>query len=205
MYNSPSRPIIQNTPSAILFILLALISFLVSVVLNLALPLPHNSRQRSDQTIIGECSGQVMMTHNLPGDWRFQWLHAAETLSAPSGASFIRLPPRLPPDQIESDWLSVEGMRALAWGGGKWFAAGSTGSIRSGPHRRTRGRRAGPQISHNHGIFRGGRFYATAPPTVRFPDRASANGTQYTAVTGTDGLIYRDAAGHRLNLAAVAD
>lgn len=162
-------------------------------------------RQRSDQTIIGECSGQVMMTHNLPGDWRFQWLHAAETLSAPSGASFIRLPPRLPPDQIESDWLSVEGMRALAWGGGKWFAAGSTGSIRSGPHRRTRGRRAGPQISHNHGIFRGGRFYATAPPTVRFPDRASANGTQYTAVTGTDGLIYRDAAGHRLNLAAVAD
>lgn len=158
-------------------------------------------RQRSDQSIIGECSGQVMMTHNLPGGWRYQWVHGPDSLGAPSGASFIRLPPRLPPDQTESKWLSVEGMRALAWGGGKWFAAGPT--IGSGPHKRTPVPRAGPQISHNHAIFRGGRFYATAPPTLRYPDRASINGTQYTAVTGTDGLIYQDAAGNRFDLGSV--
>lgn len=160
-------------------------------------------RQTPDRIVIGECSGQVMMTHSLPGSWRYQWIHGPVILDVPSGASFIRLPPRLPPDQSESDWLSVEGIRALVWGGGKWFGPASTTS--SGPRRRTPVRQSRPQISHNHAVFRGGSFYATPPPKLRFPDRASINGTHYTAMTGTNGLIYQDAGGNRLNLTTVAD
>ncbi|KAL8690549.1 MAG: hypothetical protein Q9218_004026 [Villophora microphyllina] len=162
-------------------------------------------RRTPDGSFISGCSGQAMFTHawSSPGTWRYQWVHGPLALEAPSGASYIRLPPRLPPDQTKSNWLSVEGMRALAWGGGKWFAATSTSS--SGPYRRTPIRQPGPPISHNRGVFRGGTFYATAPPKLRFPDRASINGSQYIAETGTDGLIYRGADGTRLNFTTVAD
>ena len=104
-----------------------------------------------------------------------------------AGASFLRLPPRVPPDGRESVWLGVEGLRGFVWGGGKWFAAGSSGKLDMLPKRKKRREQGfseefppGPQISKNRSLFRGGRFRARAPERGRYVDWVVVNGTNYT-------------------------
>ncbi|KAL8738399.1 MAG: hypothetical protein Q9181_000821 [Wetmoreana brouardii] len=141
-----------------------------------------------------------METAIRTGSWRYEWAYSNNSRYGPSGASYIRLPPRLPPDQTEVDWLNVEGMRALVWGGGNWFTGASSGlSLR----KRAATQWPGPQISKNRGFYKGGSFYATSPPMMRSPDFITANGTRFTA-GGTDGSVYKDAAGNILDFEALA-
>ncbi|KAL8697150.1 MAG: hypothetical protein Q9201_007285 [Fulgogasparrea decipioides] len=157
-------------------------------------------RAPGSQALIGDCSGTTMETAMTPGYWSYQWAYSADSPYGPSGASYIRLPPRLPPDQTEVDWLNVEGMKALAWGGGKWLAGTPSGlNLRK---RAAKTQWPGPQISKNRGFYRGGKLYATSPPRMRSPDLITVNGTKFRA-EGTDGSVYKDAADNMLDLEAL--
>ena len=79
-------------------------------------------QELADLHSVRNCSGSVSETRMTPGRWTRSWINDH---NGPSGASYIRLPPRLPPDEYESDWLAAEGMRALVWGGGRWLRGSS--------------------------------------------------------------------------------
>ncbi|KAL9576819.1 MAG: hypothetical protein Q9212_006792, partial [Teloschistes hypoglaucus] len=167
------------------------------------------ARRTTRVAMFGDCSGVVLQRGTTPGTWDYQWAHSHPDVYSfgPSGASFIRLPPKLPPGQVEADWLNVEGMRALVWGGGKWIASGASGSL--GPRsddddgaEMMMMKMMRPQISRNRALYRGGRFWASSPPRMRFPDLVTVNGTVYSAV-GSNGTIYKDAAGNLLDVNAL--
>ncbi|KAL8627454.1 hypothetical protein Q9189_006831, partial [Teloschistes chrysophthalmus] len=171
-------------------------------------------RRITRMVMFAGCDGIVLQTGNTPGRWDYNSAHSHpdDYSFGPSGASYIRLPPKLPPDQLEADWLNVEGMRALVWGGGKWVASsgggggGASGVLgpRSddddGAEMMTMMMR--PQISKNRALYRGGRFWASTPPGLRFPDLITVNGSVYSAV-GRNGTVYKDAAGNLLDVKAL--
>lgn len=156
-------------------------------------------RRTTQASLVGGCSGTVLRTGNTPGTWTYDWIHNFDNVYSfgPSGASYIRLSPRLPPGQAEADWLHVEGMKALVWGGGKWITGGASGMLDR--RRKDAGLMPRPQISNNRAFYKGGQFYASPPPAARFPDLITVNGTMYTAV-GTNGTVYNDAAGKLLDV-----
>ncbi|KAL8756724.1 MAG: hypothetical protein Q9184_004397 [Pyrenodesmia sp. 2 TL-2023] len=69
------------------------------------------------------CSGVPIETS--PGSG--QWHYAAAGDERAVGASYVRLPTALPPDEKEVNRLTAEGMLGLVWGGRKWFAKGAEG------------------------------------------------------------------------------
>jgi len=105
------------------------------------------------------------------------------------GASYVSLPQgsQLPPSAATAQWLDMQEIRALVWGGGQWFANGAGGS------------------SHNRLDPRGirssdkGTAYMTAPTQWRYPDLIVVNGTDYTDNAGGD-LVYRSESGAVLDL-----
>ncbi|KAL8688745.1 MAG: hypothetical protein Q9218_005421 [Villophora microphyllina] len=161
-------------------------------------------RRTTDRELIGECSGTPLQTGVTPGTWRYDWTVSLDgpyiASFGPSGASYVRLPPQLPPGQAEANWLNIEGMKALVWGGGAWITrASNTLGLRSND---VEIQPSGPQISKNRAFYKGGKFYASPPPRTRFPDSITVNGTTYTAHENS-GLVYKDPAGNLLDLKAL--
>ncbi|KAL8764769.1 MAG: hypothetical protein Q9194_006854 [Teloschistes cf. exilis] len=163
-------------------------------------------RRTTQVAMIGQCTGIVLQTGAGPGTWNYNWAHSYDDVYSfgPSGASYIRLPPRLPPGQAEADWLNVEGLKALVWGGGKWVVSGGASGI-LGPRSNDDAEMMmmmRPQISKNRALYSGGRFYASPPPGTRFPDLVTVNGSVYSAV-GKNGTLYKDVAGHLLDVSSL--
>ena len=82
----------------------------------------------------------------------------------------------------------AEGLRALVWGGGQWFANQAGASTLSQVHSK-RG-----IVSANKGTA-----YITAPFRWQYPDLIAVNGTNYTD-DGRGDLVYRSEDGMMLNL-----
>ena len=68
--------------------------------------------------------------------------------------------------RTEVDWLGVEGLKGLVWGGGWWFAnnAGCSQAVPELLLKRQQHGLSAPQISNSKSVLKGGTFYATWPP-----------------------------------------
>lgn len=141
------------------------------------------------------CAGIPWHTRWGPGTWlvgaqdqhgnRVDW-------RTPSGANYVRLPLRVPPDSKTANWLNLQGMAGLVWGGGQWFArAGAAYSSGVLPRSRLveRGIRSPSK----------GTAYITQPPQWRYPNLIIANGTEY-ANDGPQSLIYKSTDGEVLHI-----
>ena len=152
------------------------------------------------------CSGTPFRSHVGGSQWKYTWNtqepSGEQEDTAITGVSYIRLPPKVPLDPSEVDWLATEGMRGLVWGGGKWFANQVGYPLSTKTVLRQRKREFdvhGPQISNNMALFKGGTFYATAPPRQRRVDWMAINGTNYTH-HGSNDPVYANDAGIVLDL-----
>ncbi|KAL9001144.1 MAG: hypothetical protein Q9169_000327 [Polycauliona sp. 2 TL-2023] len=147
------------------------------------------------RAIVGGCSGTVTATGYGPGHWL--WRATADVLtdwgSRAVGGSYISLPATLPPDPSTSKWLMAEGVLALVWGGGKWFASAAAqellgrGDTITGGRISARGIRAADR----------GDVYARPPLNGSFPTRIQIDGIEYSHV-GT--FMYADRVGDKINL-----
>ena len=134
------------------------------------------------------CSGRPMETHPGPGDWHYQAYLPTQAV----GASYIRLPGSLPPDETEADWLTAEGMLGLVWGGGRWFAKGAEAVIGEGGNS-IRFQRRGV-VSGNRG-----KAYARATKYWKWPDMLEVEGVEYFADESVP-LLYESVDGKVLNM-----
>ncbi|KAL8899755.1 MAG: hypothetical protein Q9192_001421 [Flavoplaca navasiana] len=144
--------------------------------------------RHTTKAVVGGCSGTITASQRGPGNWSWDWGSRAV------GASYMTLPATLPPDSSTSKWLMAEGVLALAWGGGKWFATPAAqrllGRRDSSITRRTIAPRSIRSANE-------GDVYARPPVKGRFPTRIEIDGIEYSH-TGT--LMYADGAGNRINL-----
>lgn len=119
-----------------------------------------------------------------------------------AGASYIRLELAPPETQAESDWLSAQGIRALAWNGGHSWTSGSTiirafypRSLISRISKRSEIQRRSRRRWVQHGTA-----YITEPPREQYVDLIAVNGTDYT----DEGHgVYRDESGRALDLSSI--
>ncbi|KAL8640239.1 MAG: hypothetical protein Q9228_002814 [Teloschistes exilis] len=125
------------------------------------------------------CSGVPSYTTVGPGTVRR--LNSDIPYSKFTGASYVRLPPRLPPDEKASAWLSAEGMLGLVWGDGSWLAAGWSGI------KKKRG-----IISSQHGTA-----YCRPPLRGTYPDAVTVGSVEYRKSNSSQ-LEYRSAEGQLL-------
>lgn len=171
-----------------------------------------------DDPIAG-CNGIIADTHQGPGSWRFQfstWLDQALADgdararrygnvaygrashrgmdTGVVGASYISIPlkPKTDPDDKEHFMLEAQGIRGLAWGGGKWFADGF--SMRSLP------RVLPGKLDRRYIRWPDkGTVYVRPPVKGVYPSIVAVNGTSY-AGDGRDNLTYKDVNGTVLDL-----
>lgn len=113
------------------------------------------------------------------------------------------MPKALPPDEAEANWLTMEGMFALAWGGGKWISAAqqaqswinsAAGSSATGLMRRMKRDRVRRDVRSS--------YHAHAwigPPPWQYPGSVTIDGIQYTGGSGND-LMYKDPNGNTVDL-----
>ncbi|KAI4188974.1 MAG: hypothetical protein L6R41_001783 [Letrouitia leprolyta] len=160
------------------------------------------------------CSGLPFRSFMGAPSWTYQWSNPnpfvdGETSARVAGASYLRLPPKLPPDKIESVWLGIEGLKGFVWGGGKWFADAegypSSGSFL--PKRQEVTSNVSfprPQISKNKSLFGGGTFFAKESEMGRWVDWVEINGTRFDLVEREDmnGTIlrYGDSTGTKIDI-----
>lgn len=148
--------------------------------------------------IVRGCSGRLLTTAHGPGNYVWQlnnelavWGRRAE------GASYITLPTSLPPDPNTSKWLMMEGLLALSWGGGRWFANSGTerllGASGSGVKQKRQKVRRGVHSAER------GTVYARPPLRVRHPTFIEINGIRFSD-GGAGDSIYTDQSGNVLNL-----
>lgn len=139
----------------------------------------------------------LLASRKGPGSWLWAQPPAPVlTRSRPAeGASYIRVPWILPPDQKKSDYLALQGVLGLSWSSGSWFASpavekafGHRYDIKVGGNRRRDIRST--EV---------GNAYARSPLRDRYPDVVELNGTEYSA-GGAGGQIYSGDGGHVLNL-----
>ena len=147
---------------------------------------------------ISGCSGVVLESRAGPGLWTWHTLIEPIPKSA-TGASYIEIPARLPPDSETSHWLDAEGLLGLVWGGGRWFASESASRL------------LGVGTSTGNGVTRKstlkreirsankGTVYAMPPRRVVYPTFMVLNGTNYTD-EGRGDLVYRSDSGTILDL-----
>lgn len=149
-----------------------------------------------DPDPIRDCSGTLIETRTgMVGSWYYP----APGAQRAYGASYIRLPLKLPPDKSESRWLELEGMLGLVWGGGKWFAQGAETVVGQGVGLRKR-RKGGRRIVTGAE----GTAYLRGPQLWRWPDHIVVNGTRYSSLD-TGGLRYRSADGAVLDMTAAQE
>ena len=171
------------------------------------------------------CSGEVWRSKTGPGTW--SWAMWEETLRSDSlvpatGASYIELPRRLPPDAQTSSWLSGEGIFGLVWsanfpqalssetgdadveylhrGDGSWFSTPTASRVlgyNSGINPKSRLRR-------DIRAQRRGTVYAGSPRRRVYPSSIVVNGTTYSD-NAAEGQKYRDMTGNVLNLTQLGE
>ena len=168
---------------------------------------------------IAGCNGIIADTHQGPGSWRFQfntWLErtlaSGDALRSVDGTiaygdvgnrgvdtgvvgvSYISIPlrPKTNPDPKEHFLLEAQGIRGLAWGGGRWFAKGFSMNALSGtlPRKLIKRYIEWPDK---------GTVYARAPLRGLYPSIIVVNETRYTDDRRGD-LKYRNLNGTLLNL-----
>ena len=160
---------------------------------------------RNDPTSAGSmtafydgCSGVPWQTRWGPGNWRVGTMDQNNNevdWRSSSGASYVRLPLSLPPDPRTVDWLQLQGMRGLVWGGGHWFARVGA-AAGSGVLPRSKIRKRGIR-SPNKGIA-----YLTQPPRWIYPTSIFENGTEYVRDMAQN-MTYRSASGEVLDMTGV--
>ncbi|KAL8811854.1 MAG: hypothetical protein Q9223_001393 [Gallowayella weberi] len=153
------------------------------------------------------CSGIPFRSQVGGPTWNYKWANTSpfsvsQGEARAAGASYLRLPPKLPPDPTEVNWLGVEGIKGLVWGGGRWFSS-EAGQRHAGLWKRQTGSPPASQISKNKSVLKGGTFYAVPPPRARYIDWITINGTNYTSNVADD-LKYRSEAGRVLDLNVTA-
>ncbi|KAL8759596.1 MAG: hypothetical protein Q9199_000640 [Rusavskia elegans] len=170
------------------------------------LPSPPNAAPPQDEVLITACSGSVVETGRGPGSWRWLlWDNPVYTtlpeLERPTieGASYITLPKALPPDATTANWLHMEGLLGLVWGGGKWFASSAAEAALGRMTIVPRGVRHRRDIRSSEK----GQVYTQNPPRAVYPV-ITINGTSYTfnEKLAGDGLYTNDA-GEVLNLTKI--
>ncbi|KAL8821356.1 MAG: hypothetical protein Q9191_007324 [Dirinaria sp. TL-2023a] len=143
----------------------------------------------------GGCSGIPWQTRWGPGSWQLGTVdqHNNEVdWRSSSGASYVRLPLSVPPDTETSDWLRVQGMRALVWGGGQWFArAGAVAG--SGMLPRSQIVKRGMRSPNK------GTAFLTQPSIWTYPSSIVENGTEYVRDPAQN-LTYKSAGGDLLDM-----
>ncbi|KAL8935302.1 MAG: hypothetical protein Q9211_004766 [Gyalolechia sp. 1 TL-2023] len=143
------------------------------------------------------CSGLPFRTHVGGTSWTYRWGNAnpfsdGEASARVAGASYLRLPPKLPPDEEESIWLGIEGLKAFVWGGGKWFAnaegypSGAANFLPKRQEVKSNVSFPAPQISKNRSLFQGGTFLAQESEKRRWVDWIEINGTRFDLVERQD-------------------
>ncbi|KAI4179717.1 MAG: hypothetical protein L6R41_007679 [Letrouitia leprolyta] len=156
------------------------------------------------------CSGRVLDSRQGPGRWT--WTATGDEIEPVTtyyrieavGASYIRLPQKLPPDGMFQAAAHVEGVRALAWGGGYWRAdAAVKWDVLPPPNDNVEWafRPSTPRKAHRDiRIPEKGRVLARSPTIMVYPDIVAINGTEYLA-DGEGSLIYTNVTtGKTLNL-----
>ena len=148
--------------------------------------------------IFDGCSGIPWQTRPGPGNWQLGTIdqHNNEVdWRSSSGASYVRLPLTVPPDAETADWLQLQGMRGLVWGGGQWFArAGAAAGSGLLPRGMTvkRGIRSPTK----------GTAYLTQPSMWVYPSSIVENGTEYVRDPARN-LTYKSARGEVLGMMGV--
>ena len=133
------------------------------------------------------CSGRPAFTMTGPGDlFQFDFNVDRTKTHRFTGASYVTMPTRTPPDEKTSAWLSAEGMFGLVWDGGDWFSAAA--KQLGVPGAKTKRNIRSPLK---------GTAYIGQPPRWRYPSVVSVNGTEYRS-SNTSALDYRDSEGRLL-------
>ena len=154
------------------------------------------ARTTPEGNIRAACSGTVIDSRRGPGDWHWRGLEAGSQWRTATGAQYVSLPKRLPPDPTASRWLSMQGILQMAYGGNKWFATPAAdrlcGPASGGPHKRLKGKR------DIRSPLKGDLCVGPAP-RWRYPELVVVNGSEYSD-RGRGDLVYADAMGNTLDL-----
>ncbi len=151
--------------------------------------------QRNRLSSFSGCAGIPWQTRWGPGTWQvgLRGLYGNEVdWRLSSGANYVRWPLRVPPDPKTADWLNLQGMAGLVWGGGQWFARAGT-AYSSGVLPRSRLVRRGIRSPNK------GTVYITPPPRWVYPILIIENGTEYVS-DGPQSLTYRSTDGEVLDI-----
>lgn len=137
----------------------------------------------------GDCSGRVLRSRTGPGNWRWT-SETGLTGDRATGGSYVTLPRSLPPGIEDKEWMAVEGLLALAWGGVQWFASPAAQKLLRGS-----GRRGGvPPRSRSRRDIRSdekGEVVARSPNDGILPDRIKWNETAFMLYNEAD-MIYKN-------------
>lgn len=180
----------------------------------------------ADARIIGQkgCGGRSLDSSQGPGTWNWGVSVGPPLVSiyhrrrpVASGASYVTMPQALPPGGTASDWLSMQGMFGMAWGGSK-TANQLNGWLSSGPDAKAwvqtaagstlrsalamKRRRSRSNVRRDVILAAGvgqGQVWIGPPPKARFPNTFSVNGTKYEDQGKLDGT-YADSTGEVVDL-----
>ena len=143
------------------------------------------------------CAHVVLGSRSGPGSWTWQSDEQGTGAEiAATGASYIRVPKSLPPNPTTSLWLQTEGMLALIWGGGSWFASEGAKA------RWGRGVRPRSRLRREHSWAEKGKLWAKSPPRMAFPDVVEVEGEVYRG-NGSGDMMFTDSRGAKVNLTSV--
>ena len=168
---------------------------------------------------VSGCYGIPKETHWGGGSWVYD-LPAGDADTRLSGANYIRLPPKVPPEPTDSPWLWAEGMLAAVWGRGgpnSFFtgtpaeraranllaaaerqlqgSSGFGGGMRKRREKRTPN---GNIISAQKGVI-----FCKEPTQAAWADTIVLNGTEFKA-EGPGSDIYRSVDGATLDFTVPA-
>ena len=157
---------------------------------------------------IGGCSGAVDDSKAGPGPWVWR-SHLADDYGNPgfagwflvkaTGASYIEMPVRLPPEAGTRSYLAVQGLLGLVWGGGSWFVSESAQRLLEGGSGGGSGVVPRSRLRKDIKFADKGTVYATWPKKAVYPTLVTVNGTTYTGSEKGD-LVYKSEGGAVLDL-----
>ena len=156
-------------------------------------------RRTPEGNLRAGCSGTVLDTRRGPGDWQWRGLEAGQEWQSATGAQYISLPERLPPDPTSSRWMSVQGILRMAYGGGNWFTTPAAERL-CGPAMRGLRKRLNERRDIRSPLK--GDLCVGPAPSWRYPELVVVNGSDYSDA-GRGDLVYTDAKGNVLDLTQV--
>ena len=157
-----------------------------------------NSEQGNDASRIEGCSGRPSETRAGP----FEEWSLVTGLLRPHyfvGGSYISLRSAPPTSNAAADWLTMQGIRGLAWGDMLWEAGDHFISYQG--HTSYLGQSQGNGLWKRGGrhLINRGTAYLTEPLRWEYPSLITVNGTNYTDNSRGD-LIYSSDSGSMLNV-----